>query len=108
MFLGRAVIYLSNVFFNRYINALELLKHQNEGSDSSSKLKFFRLLNKIISKEVDPEEVDLILPALDEELELEQLNNITNLYNLRERQLFIFWKPNIGITFNVILWDPFF
>jgi hypothetical protein len=64
-----------------------LLKHQNEGSDSSSKSEFFRLLNKIISQEVDPEEVDLIFPALDEELELEesfsleQLNNIINLYD---------------------------
>ncbi len=114
MFWGRAVIYLLNVFFNRYIDALELLKHQNEGSDSSSKLEFFRLLNKIISQEVDPEEFHLIFPALYEELELEetfsleQLNNIINLCNLRERQLFMFWKPNNGITFNVILWDTFF
>ncbi len=81
------VIYLSNVFSNRYIDALELLKHQNEGSDSFSKSEFFRLLNKIISQEVDQEEVDLIFPALDEELELEesfsleQLNNIINLYD---------------------------
>jgi hypothetical protein len=59
-------------------------------------LEFFRLLNKIISQEVDPEEFHLIFPALYEELELEetfsleQLNNIINLCNLRERQLFMF------------------
>jgi hypothetical protein len=45
---------------------------------------------------------------LEETFSLEQLNNIINLCNLRERQLFMFWKPNNGITFNVILWDTFF
>ena len=64
-----------------------MLKYQKDGSGSSSKSDFFRLLNRFVTQEVHPEEVDLIFPVLDEELEfegsfsLDQLNNIINLYD---------------------------
>ena len=54
---------------NRYIDTLELLRTEEEKlerSSSTSKSDFLLLVSRLIGQEVHQDEVDLVLPVLDD------------------------------------------
>ena len=72
------------IFFIRYIDTMELLK-TTDGSKNMSKHEFGNLLSKFVAEGVQPEEIDLIFPVLDEEremkIQMEQFHNIMHVFD---------------------------